>query len=172
MLERHVCIRNTFLSLQLLGDMSFNHPLHRTVLQRHHSRSGPTYMYGFDFDSYLNFSKRLSSNNHAKGACHSDETLYIFKASFISVPREDTREWKMIERFSDCWTHFAHSGNPNGDVSLIPEWEPVDVTQDASGHYVYKCFNFCNNPEMIYYSEPKRINFWDDLYKHFGHNLF
>lgn len=53
--------------LQLLGDKNFNHSYHRTVLQRHHSKSAPTYLYRFDFDSYLNFMKRFVPGKNDEG---------------------------------------------------------------------------------------------------------
>lgn len=97
---------------------------------------------------------------------------YLFK-SFIGVPRKDSKEWAMVEKFCECWTNFAYSGNPNGTItSLSPKWEPVDVARDDNGKLTYKCYNFGEEIDFIDYPELERVQFWDQMYEHFKRELY
>lgn len=98
---------------------------------------------------------------------------YLFKTALFAIPKKETKEWNVVEKFCESYTNFAHSGDPNGTKStLSPEWKPADVTKDDNGNILYKCYNFGNEIDLIDYPELERLRFWDQIYKDFKHDLY
>lgn len=184
-------IRTDLFRLQLLGDKLFIHSIHRMILNRQSTKLAPTYLYRFAFDSPMSLTKKLFASKNARGmcdewmqiawngdhfiffvgACHGDDLSFLFKTAFASVPRRDSKEWKVIEGFTGSWTSFAHTGNPNSET-FDATWEPTEIANDSDGKPNYKVFDIDAEPAFVDSPDLERMHFWDQMFNHFKHELF
>ncbi|XP_049950572.1 juvenile hormone esterase-like [Schistocerca serialis cubense] len=147
--------------LNLLGDKQFNYPVVRAATLHSVQKSCPVHLYHFSADTGLNYARKLFGIPDKRGACHSDETAYLFKNNAMPTEvKPHSAEETAIARMTKLWTNFAKTGNPT------PEDDPLLTAK-------WPLFN-ANNPEYLNISHTglevgsnllqERMSFWEDLY--------
>ncbi|CAG0896916.1 unnamed protein product [Cyprideis torosa] len=55
-----------------------------------------------------------------KGASHGHEMVYLFSGPWHAKMDPDSKDFKMVQKFVELWTYFAH----NGDFEdVVPDWK-------------------------------------------------
>ncbi|CAG9856191.1 unnamed protein product [Phyllotreta striolata] len=146
---------------KLYTDNYFLYEVYRNAKCLLETNPCPIYFYRFLYDTELNFLKNLYGLTEP-GACHADDTPYLFKCELVPDVVEGSEEDRAVRRMVKLWTNFAKYGRPTVDRTdaLLPvEWEPI--TRDK-----FKTFDI--GPEMKqhdHHPEQKYMEFWDDMFR-------
>lgn len=174
------------------------HGVHRSIMCRQNTPDcAPTYVYRFNFDSKnLLFLKGIFADSDipgkrqrsliiviyyvvlgtVAGTGHGEEIPYLFKPAFVGAfPSPGTREYSMVERFSETFVAFAATSDPNNQRISEVHWDPIEketfdpVTNDSN---YYKVYNFNDQVSLIDLPEVRRMRFWDGIYRYCGKDLY
>lgn len=138
-------------------------PIYRTVLSRMAHASASTYLYRFDFDSkHFNHLRILSCGKKVRGTCHGDDLSYLFYNSVARKLKNNTREYKCIERLVGMWTHFAAHSDPNYDPEHADLWQPV--SKACMEKRQLKCLNISDEVKEIDVPDLKKLWVWENFY--------
>ena len=62
--------------------------------------------------------------------------------------------WKLADKMSSAWLHFAKTGNPNVE-GVLPKWEPYTVKNGATMYFDKKCRIVNNHDrELMHFIKP------------------
>lgn len=91
-------------------DRQFSYNCHR-FCHFYSKFNEPTYMYKFDLETDLNLVKKMSGHEALKGACHTEELLYLFSSAVTRVMYEKQQIIRhAVENMTRLWTDFAKTG--------------------------------------------------------------
>ncbi|XP_049298366.1 uncharacterized protein LOC125771618 [Anopheles funestus] len=130
--------------------------------------NAPHFHYRFTFDGRFSLLKRLFMLSHVAGACHGDDTLYMFNPAFLPKLPPNSAECRVRDIFIALWTSFAKHGDPTREVpsNLVPvRWEPVSKIARDSDDFQLDCLEINTVPRMVRNPGAGRIKFWRDLLK-------
>ncbi|XP_047365688.1 juvenile hormone esterase-like isoform X3 [Vespa velutina] len=136
--------------MYFLGDLMFIYHIFELARILPKINKCPVYLYKFSYDSTnATFMKRAMCIQ-IPGATHADELSYMFygklqKYLLLKPHSPGTKDYKIMEYFTQLWTDFARTGNPTPTTTeLIPVlWEPLK--KDANE---YNYFNIDENLRM------------------------
>lgn len=110
------------------------------------------------------------------GVCHAEELSYIFKPATVGpMPAPGTREYTMVEQFSETFVAFAATGDPNNKRISEVHWDPIEketFDPDTNESNYYKVYNFNDQLSLINLPEARRMRFWDGIYRYCGKDLY
>ncbi|XP_052895909.1 uncharacterized protein LOC128303096 [Anopheles moucheti] len=102
--------------------------------------NAPHFHYRFTYDGQFSLLKRIFMLSNVRGACHGDDTLYMFKYVILNPNKIGV---------VSC---FAKYGDPTRDVpsDLVPvRWEPVRKIARDSDDFQLDCLEINTVPRMI-----------------------
>ncbi|XP_053664049.1 uncharacterized protein LOC128713213 [Anopheles marshallii] len=130
--------------------------------------NAPHFHYRFSYVGRFSLIKRLFMLSHVHGACHADDTMYMFNPGFLPKLPPSSPECRVRDIFIALWTSFAKHGDPNRDVpsSLVPvRWEPVPKIARDSDDFQLDCLEINTIPRMVRNPGAGRIQLWRGLLK-------
>ncbi|XP_053674709.1 uncharacterized protein LOC128725016 [Anopheles nili] len=126
------------------------------------------YHYRFTFDGRFSLLKRLFHKAIVSGACHGDDTLYMFNPKFLPNLGPSSDECRVRDNFVALWTSFAKHGDPSVDSRDIVDvqWRPVEkIKRDSHDDFRINCLEINVQPAMIGDPCQERTRFWRNLLK-------
>uniref|UniRef100_A0A182Q029 Carboxylic ester hydrolase n=1 Tax=Anopheles farauti TaxID=69004 RepID=A0A182Q029_9DIPT len=130
--------------------------------------NAPHYHYRFTFDGRFSVLKRIFLLSNVRGACHGDDTMYMFNPGFLPSLPPSSDECRVRDIFIALWTSFAKHGDPSTGVpsSLVPvRWEPVPKIARDSDDFNLDCLEINTKPRMVHNPGAERIKLWRGLLK-------
>lgn len=132
--------------------------------------NAPHFHYRFTYDGRYSLLKRVFHLSHVKGACHGDDTMYMFNPCFLPKLPPNSDECRVRDIFIALWTSFAKHGDPTATVpsNLIPvRWEPVPkiARRDSTDDFQLDCLEINTVPRMVRNPGAGRIQLWRGLLK-------
>ncbi|KZC13030.1 Esterase FE4 [Dufourea novaeangliae] len=113
-----------------MSDMMFIRGIY-DVLRYQTEKNVTTYLYKFCYDKEFSLMKTQCKMS-LPGATHADDLAclfypYLIKNFGMTVPQPGTKDYDVIEYFTQMWTDFAKTGNPTPmTTKLITElWKPI-----------------------------------------------
>ncbi|XP_050076140.1 uncharacterized protein LOC126563537 [Anopheles maculipalpis] len=130
--------------------------------------NAPHFHYRFTYDGRYSLLKRVFQLSNVKGACHGDDTMYMFNPCFLPKLPPNSDECRVRDIFIALWTSFAKHGDPTASVptDLIPvRWEPVAKIARDSDDFQLDCLEINTVPRMVRNPGAGRIQLWRGLLK-------
>ncbi|KAG6464029.1 hypothetical protein O3G_MSEX014226 [Manduca sexta] len=149
--------------IDFASDTVHNYPVKINIEKFIKNNVKKLYYYVFSYFGERNFIRQIYGvNDSFQGAAHLDDQGYLFD----TVPIKDKHspnDQLMIDRVTTTWANFVKYGDPQPTTSeLLPlEWKPV--TKDSLFYY-----NLSLNLSTGIQPFPKRMAFWDLIYKLYG----
>nr|XP_050866508.1 esterase B1-like isoform X4 [Vespula vulgaris] len=136
--------------MHFLGDVIFIYHIFEFVRMIAKINKYPVYFYKFSYEcTNASFMKTIMGIE-IPGATHGDELFYMFygklqKLVSLEPHSPGTKDYKIMEYFTQLWTDFAKTGNPTPiTTELIPVlWEPLKRNTNE-----YNYFNIDENLRM------------------------
>uniref|UniRef100_A0AAG5D1N2 Carboxylic ester hydrolase n=1 Tax=Anopheles atroparvus TaxID=41427 RepID=A0AAG5D1N2_ANOAO len=121
--------------------------------------------YRFTYDGRLSLLKRLFQLSNVSGACHGDDLMYMFKASFLPTLPPNSDECRVRDVLVALWTSFAKHGHPSqGSSAVVPvKWDPVQKVARDAADFNLDCLEINTVPRMVRNPGAGRIQFWRNL---------
>ncbi|KAL2730930.1 juvenile hormone esterase-like [Vespula squamosa] len=137
-------------NMHFLGDVMFYYHIFEFIRILSKVNKYPVYFYKFSYEcTNASFMKTILEIQ-IPGATHGDELFYIFygklqKLLSLEPHTPGTKDYKIMEYFTQLWTDFAKTGNPTPvTTELIPVlWEPLKRNANE-----YNYFNIDENLRM------------------------
>ncbi|PSN44746.1 hypothetical protein C0J52_10743, partial [Blattella germanica] len=131
--------------VELNTDAQFHFGINHTVRQHLAFCKSPTFLYQFSFDGKLALLKKLVGADNFPGACHGDDTAYIFNPMVLDVPLDAGMiEVKIIQRMVSC-RMMSHSDTVTVNITQGALRGKQKVTKSG-----FKFFSFRGIP----YAKP------------------
>lgn len=125
----------------------------------------------FQFDGKLNIQKKLVKLEYLKGACHADDTFYLFGGVLADKVLIDnnSREAKMRKTLCRLWTNFAKYKDPTPDCDkfLNFKWNslvPLQNQKSTDNNFDFLAIN--DNSKMVKNLNKHRMDFWLDKFRY------
>ncbi|XP_035737129.1 esterase E4-like isoform X2 [Vespa mandarinia] len=136
--------------MHFLGDVLFLHHIFELARTLQKINKYPVYLYKFSYDSTNATFMKTAMCIQIPGPTHGDELFYMFYGKFqeylsLKPHSPGTKDYKIMEYFTQLWTDFAKTGNPTPTTTeLIPVlWEPLEKNANE-----YNYFNIDENLGM------------------------
>uniref|UniRef100_A0A182NJS3 carboxylesterase n=1 Tax=Anopheles dirus TaxID=7168 RepID=A0A182NJS3_9DIPT len=130
--------------------------------------NAPHYHYRFTYDGRFSMLKRVFQLSNVSGACHGDDTMYMFNPWFLPSLPPSSEECRVRDIMIALWTNFAKHGHPSDGVpeALVPvRWEPVRKIARDSDDFNLDCLEINTTPRMVRNPGAGRIELWRGLLK-------
>uniref|UniRef100_A0A182JPS1 carboxylesterase n=1 Tax=Anopheles christyi TaxID=43041 RepID=A0A182JPS1_9DIPT len=124
--------------------------------------------YRFTYDGRFSMLKRIFQLSNVPGACHGDDTLYMFNPGFLPKLPPTSDECRVRDICIALWTSFAKHGDPTHAVpsDLVPvRWEPVSKIGPNSDDFQLDCLEINTVPRMVRNPGAGRLQLWRGLLK-------
>ncbi|XP_046835897.1 juvenile hormone esterase-like [Vespa crabro] len=136
--------------MYFLGDLMFTHHIFELARILPKINKYPVFLYQFSYMSTNTTFLKTALDIQIPGATHGDELFYMFYGKlqeYLSLKplSPGTKDYKIMEYFTQLWTDFAKTGNPTPTTTeLIPVlWEPLEKNGNE-----YNYFNIDENLRM------------------------
>ncbi|XP_035737133.1 esterase FE4-like [Vespa mandarinia] len=136
--------------MYFLGDLMFYYHIFELARILPKINKYPVYLYKFSYDSTNATFMKTAMCIQIPGPTHGDELFYMFYGKFqkyllLKPHSPGTKDYKIMEYFTQLWTDFAKTGNPTPTTTeLIPVlWEPLEKNANE-----YNYFNIDENLGM------------------------
>lgn len=143
-----------------MGDYWFWHGIYRAVLSRVALKSnGRTFLYRYDVDTGLNFTKILSKNTEVNGTEHGGDICHLFKGSVQSPPAIDSIEFKNVLKTVAIFSNFLIHGTPDCEELGGVKWNAIEYSDGP-----LKCLNIGTNEcTFVELPELPRLNVFSSV---------